>query len=128
MGLAGTAGTAGTTTTAGSAAATGAAAAGSGRLITKGFTCGQSTKILSNQVSHSSYWEIDTVVGGGDTPLLGHWAVEGPGCLSRGPVRGELDYPQQGGSRKCTQRRGYSQLLRDSASGRRPGAAGTVRT
>lgn len=50
-GPAGTAGASGTTATAGSAAATGAAAAGSGRLITKGFTCGHSTKILSNQVT-----------------------------------------------------------------------------
>lgn len=130
-GPAGTAGAAGTTTTAGSAAATGAAAAGSGRLITKGFTCGQSTKKLSNQLSHSSYWDIDRVGGRGggvDTPLLGHWAVEGPACLSRGPVRGKLRDPQQGGSRKCRRRRCYSRFLRGFVSGRQPGAAGTVRT
>lgn len=127
----GPAGTAGTTTTAGSAAATGAAAAGSGRLITRGFTCDQSTKILSNQLSHSSYWDIDTVGGEGggvDTPLLGHWAVEGPACLSRGPVRGKLHDPQQGGSRKRTRHRCYSRFLRGFVSGRQPGAAGTVRT
>lgn len=48
-----------------SAAATGPAAAGSGRLITKGFTCGHETKILSSEVSRSSNWEMDTgqVVG-----------------------------------------------------------------